>query len=459
MTRSSPALLRDSAWRGRTVLVVGLGTSGQAAARLLLAAGACVWVTDRAERAALSAPALALEVEGVRLFLGGHEDVPWGEVELVVVSPGVPSFPALQKAEAAGVEVIGELELAFRFVDAPVLAVGGTNGKSTATTLLGHMVEASGQSAFIGGNLGEPACSAPGRGKEAIVWEVSSFQMERVRLFRPRVAVLLNITEDHLDRYPDFAAYAAAKGNCFAAQTEDDIAVVPAGDVRCLEQAARGRGRLVTFGAGGDYAVLGRAVVEMASGERFDLDGADLHGKHNLTNAAAAIAAARAFGVSPAAVREGLARFRALPHRMALAGKLGGVTFYDDSKATNVGAAVTALLGLSEPRGVLVAGGRDKLGSYDDLVAALVEKGRGAVLLGEAAERLRSAIGTRVPVELTQTMEEAVFQAFRMAQPGDAVLLSPACSSYDMFKNYSERGDRFTQAVGRLSQVLEGKEK
>lgn len=442
---------------GKHVCVVGLGTSGCAAARLLLTAGARVIGTDRARREQLSSEATKLEAAGVRLEVGGHGGVPFAELDLVVVSPGVPEFAELGRAVAAGVPIIGELELAFRALEVPVLAVGGTNGKSTATTLLGHMVMAKYERTFVGGNLGQPAAEAPGQGVDCVVWEVSSFQMERVDTFRPRVAILLNITEDHLDRYPDFAAYAAAKGNCFVRQTSTDFAIIPKGDLRCEEQARRGSGRIVTFGgAGADYEVDGPSVLEVATGTRFDLSQADLHGLHNFSNAAAAIAAARAFELEPAAIEEGLRRFRALPHRMALSGRHKGINFYDDSKATNVGAAVTALRGLSEARGVLIAGGRDKLGSYDELVVALREKGRAAILLGEAAERLQQAIGRTVPTEVVKTMDEAVLRAFRLAQPGDAVLLSPACSSLDMFKNYSERGDRFTEAVRRLPEPSVG---
>lgn len=439
--------MKRPAYEGKKAIVVGLGVSGCSAIELLLREGAEVTGTDRAPLEALPARVRKL---GVPLVTGGHEGVPFEAADLIVVSPGVPSFPALEDAERAGVPVIGEVELASRFLEVPLLAVGGTNGKSTATTLLGHLVEAAGYRAFVGANLGEPACDAPLSGPDVAVFEVSSFQMERVELFRPKVAVLLNITEDHLDRYPSFEAYADAKGNCFQAQTAEDVAIGPTDDERTLRQVRRGAGRVLTFGEGGDYFLDGPAVVERATGERFDLSTVDLHGKHNYLNAAAAIAAARAFGITTAAVVEGLRRFRALPHRMGLVGRYRGVHFYDDSKATNVGAAVTALRGLTEERAVLIAGGRDKHGSYGELVDALVEKGRAVVLLGEAAERIADAIGARLPVERAKTIEGAVLRAFRAARPGDAVLLSPACSSLDMFKSYAERGDRFAAAVAEL---------
>jgi UDP-N-acetylmuramoylalanine--D-glutamate ligase len=367
------------------------------------------------------------------------------------VSPGVPSFPTLEAAERAGIEVIGELELACRFLSAPVVAIGGTNGKSTTTTLAGDLFAAAGRRVFVGGNLGEPAANAVGKEWDAVVLEVSSFQLERAPLFRPRVSVLLNVTEDHLDRYPSFALYADAKGNAFVNQEPGDTAVIPFGDAVCEEQARRGRGELVAFGTAGDYACADGIVTEARTGERFDLGSSQLHGRHNHHNAAAAIAAVRALDVPSAAIVEGLRRFEPLAHRMALVAELRGVRFYDDSKGTNVGAAVTALRGLSEPRGVLIAGGRDKQGSYAPLVEALRERGRAAVVLGEAADRIFAAIGGAVPVEHASDMDEAVRRAFRLAERGDAVLLSPACSSFDMFKSYADRGDRFRAAVVRLS--------
>jgi UDP-N-acetylmuramoylalanine--D-glutamate ligase len=373
--------------------------------------------------------------------------------DLVVVSPGVPALPELERAEHAGVEIIGELELACRFVTAPIVVVGGTNGKSTTTTLIGVLLRAAGRHAFVGGNLGTPAADAVSQAFDVVVLEVSSFQLERAPSLHPRVSLLLNVTEDHLDRYPSFTAYAEAKGNAFVNQVPGDTAVVPFGDALTEEQARRGRGDLVSFGRGGDYLVAEAAVLEAESGERFDLGSSRLHGRHNHENAAAAIAAVRALGVNAEAVRDGLADFEPLPHRMALVRELSGVRFYDDSKGTNVGASVTALTGLTEDRGVLIAGGRDKQGSYAPLVDALRERGRAVVLLGEAAPKIFDAIGGALPVEHADGMDDAVRRAFRLAQPGDAVLLSPACSSFDMFKSYAERGERFSAAVKTLTEA------
>jgi UDP-N-acetylmuramoylalanine--D-glutamate ligase len=290
---------------------------------------------------------------------------------------------------------------------------------------------------------------------DAIVLEVSSFQMERLETFRPRVSVLLNVTEDHLDRYPSFDAYARAKGNAFARQTPEDAAVVPAADAVCLREARRGQARIVTFGPGeeADMRVTDDAILDRATGERYLRSAFTLEGGHNALNAAAAIATARELGVTPATIQRVLASFRGLPHRMALVAEIGGVRYYDDSKGTNVGAVVTALAGLREARAVLIAGGRDKAGSYAPLVEALRARGRAAVLIGEAADAIASAIGDAVPVRRAVTLDEAVRASAALAEAGDAVLLSPACSSYDMFRDYKHRGDEFVRSVRALEGV------
>ena len=434
---------------GKRVIVVGLGKSGVAAAKLCLARGAHVVGTDSAAAEKISEEARGL---GIELVLGGHEGAKFEAAHLIVVSPGVPQLPELARAELVGVEVIGELELASRFIDAPVVAIGGTNGKSTTTTLVGDMFAAAGLEAFVGGNLGTPSAEAASANYDVVVFEVSSFQLERVPTFKPRVSVLLNITEDHLDRYPSLWAYAEAKGNAFVQQNPDDFAIVPEGDEDCRRQAKRGNGQILSFGSFGDYVVSGRTVTETRSGEVFDLEHSALHGRHNLENAAAAIAAVRALDLSPSAIRKALLSFRPLPHRMARVATVRGVNFYDDSKGTNVGASVTALRGLAESHGVLIAGGRDKHGAYDPLVSALEAKGRAVVVIGEAADRIAEAVGTRVPVLRAESMDDAVEQAFSAAHAGDAVLLSPACSSFDMFKSYADRGDQFVSAVQRLAQ-------
>lgn len=438
---------------GKSVVVVGLGRSGVAASQLCLARGARVVATDAAPIERLSAPARALADAGAVLAVGGHDDVPWATVDLAVVSPGVASFAALEAAEARGVPVVGELELASRFVgEVPIVAIGGTNGKSTTTTLVAEMALAAGLRTFAGANLGTPLSEAVGAAWDLLVLEISSFQAERVPTFHPKVAALLNVTDDHLDRYPSFEAYAAAKGNVFALQTSDDVAVVPAGDARCAAQAARGGGRVVRFGAGGEVSVRGGELAYPSRGFAFPVASLRISGAHNLDNAAAAIACADAAGIAHDAIARALASFEGLAHRTVLVARVGGVAYYDDSKGTNVGASVAALAGLAEAKAVLIAGGRDKLGSYEPLVRTLASKGRGLVVIGEAGPRIADAARGVLDVERARTIDEAVRLAAGMARPGDAVLLSPACSSFDMFRDYKERGDAFATAVRSLAE-------
>jgi UDP-N-acetylmuramoylalanine--D-glutamate ligase len=439
----------ESELSGKRVVVVGLGASGVAAARLCLRRGARVVANDGKPREALSDEARALEGEGATLVAGGHAAARMDEADVLVVSPGVPPLPEVAAAEARGAQVWGEVELAVRSMShaAPVVAVGGTNGKSTTTSLVGLLLEAHGMRAFVGGNLGEPLADHADERFDAVVLEVSSFQMERVDTFRPHVSALLNVTDDHLDRYASFDDYARAKGNAFRRQTGDDWAIVPAHDATCLGEAQRGRARVVTFGPGGMLDVTDDVVVDRRTDDRFARDAMALTGGHNALNVAAAVACVRPFGVSADTVRRVLREFRGLPHRTALVAEVRGVRFYDDSKGTNVGAAVTALEGLREPKAVLIAGGRDKGGSYGPLVDALGRKGRAAVLLGEAADAIARAVGDRVPVRRAATMDEAVRVGASLAERGDAVLLSPACSSFDMFRDYKHRGDEFVRAV------------
>jgi UDP-N-acetylmuramoylalanine--D-glutamate ligase len=440
--------------RGRAVIVVGLGRSGVAAARLLLARGARVIANDAAPLDRLSAEARALEREGADIAAGGHDPALFERADLVVVSPGVPPFPALLSFERSGREAIGELELASRYVSAPIALVGGTNGKSTTTALAGAMLARAGRKTFVGGNFGTPLADAVGEAWDALVLEISSFQAERVPTLHARAHALLNITDDHLDRYPSFEAYADAKGNPFARMTAEDVAVIPLGDEIVLRQAARGGARRVTFSATdprADVAAEGGAIVDRAAGARYPLERMRLRGAHNVANACAAVALATAMGAPPAAIGDALAAFEGLPHRTALVAEIEGVRFYDDSKGTNVGAAVAALSGLGEPRAVLIAGGRDKLGDYGPLVAALRERGRALVLLGEAAGRIADAAAGAIPTERAASMDDAVRRARALARPGDAVLLSPACSSFDMFRDYKDRGDAFVRAVRALA--------
>jgi UDP-N-acetylmuramoylalanine--D-glutamate ligase len=431
----------------KSVHIVGMGLSGVSAARLCSRLGATVTGFDQRPRAALDEAARSLPIEihqGLSVeSLAGSD---W-----VVVSPGVDQ-PALFDALAArGAQVIGELELGARFSEAPICAVGGTNGKSTTTELVAAMLREAGGKVFCGGNLGTPLSDACGQRWDFLVVEVSSFQLERAPTFRPEVSLLLNITDDHLDRHGSFAAYADAKGNAFVNQQPSDVAIAPFGDPEVARQVRRGSGRLCFFGASGDYVIRDASVIETSSGQVYPLAQTALSARHNQLNAAAAIAAARAFGAPNDAITRALAAYRTLPHRLSHVATIGGVAFYDDSKATNVGAAVAAIDSLTEPQVVLIAGGKGKDGSYEPLVSALRQRGRAAVLIGEAAPVIAAALAGSLEVQHAATLEAAVSLARALAQPGDAVLLAPACASFDMFSSYADRGRRFVQAVQQLA--------
>ena len=433
----------------------GRGRGGGAAARLCLARGAEVLATDASPRGRLSNEALALEAEGARLSAGGHSAADFDGRDLCVVSPGVPSFAALEAFERGGGEVIGELELASRFVTAPIALIGGTNGKSTTTALVGEAMARDGRRTFVGGNFGVPLAEVVDRAWDVLVLEISSFQAERVPTLHARAHALLNVTDDHLDRYPSLAEYADAKGNPFVRMTPEDVAVVPARDPMCARQAARGRARVVTFSGDGqdaDVAVRGGEIVDRVHGGAYPVSSLKIAGAHNLANACAAVAVAGSLGARRAAIAEALASFEGLGHRTVLVAEVGGVRFYDDSKGTNVGASVAALRGLAEARAVLIAGGRDKLGAYGPLVYALRDRGRAVALIGEAADRIAAAAEGACPITRAASMREAVRAARALAAPGDAVLLSPACSSFDMFKDYKDRGDAFVRAVRELAE-------
>ncbi len=440
---------------GKTVVVVGLGESGIAAAELARELGAKVVANDSAPADQLSPAARALADKGIKIEAGAHPGAVLAAGAVVVVSPGVPPLPVLEEARKRGAEVIGELEFASRFISAPIVAIGGTNGKSTTTALVHAMLLELGKRSFVGGNFGTPLSRVGREEFDVLVLEVSSFQTERAPTFHPRVAALLNVTDDHLDRYPNFLAYAAAKGNMFVNQGVEDVAVVPKGDSVTLREARRGEARIVTFGPGADIGVdeRGEAIVDRLRERRYPLAGVRLTGTHNHLNVSAAIACASEMGATEEAIARALAKFEGLAHRTAFVSEVAGVRYYDDSKGTNVGATVAALKGLSEARVVLIAGGRDKQGAYAPLAAELTHKGRAIVLIGEAADRIAAETKDTVPQARAGSMGEAVVLAASLAKPGDAVLLSPACSSFDMFRDYKDRGDSFVREVEALRQA------
>jgi UDP-N-acetylmuramoylalanine--D-glutamate ligase len=446
--------------KGARVLVVGLARTGLATARFLAARGAKVTVTDRKPAAELGESAAAL-AHVATLELGSHRAATFTAQDLIVLSPGVPAIPEILAARAAGVPVTGEIELAARFAAATIVAITGTNGKSTVTSLVGEILGRTGRPTFAGGNLGAPLIEAVGTPPAGpggfLVVEVSSFQLETVETFRPRVAALLNVTPDHLDRYPSMEAYVAAKGRIFVAQEPGDFAVVNGEDPLARELASRGRARCLCFSsrralAEGGWVEGPDLCIRLAAGdpvERYPSSELCIVGRHNLENALAAFLCARLVGASPEIVHAAASAFRPLRHRMELVRELGDVRFYDDSKGTNVGAVAAALEGFPRPV-ILIAGGRDKGGDYGPLREALRGCARAVILIGEAADRMEAALAGACDLCRAATLEEAVRLGHRLARPGDAVVLSPACSSFDMFRDYKHRAEVFAAAVREL---------
>jgi UDP-N-acetylmuramoylalanine--D-glutamate ligase len=441
---------------GQDVLVLGLGRSGTSAAHFCAARGARVVAAD--ERPADALPDLSALPPGVETAVGGAFPDPAG-FDLVVPSPGVP--PARYRARAR--RVWGDIEIAFRALPVPIVAVTGTNGKSTTTCLIEALLRAAGLRARAAGNLGEPALELVGLPLDVAVLEVSSFQLETIESFRPKVAVILNITPDHLDRHGSFAAYREAKARILANQQADDAAVLNVGDPEVRALADRVRGRAVPFTIGGPLErgawLDAEAVVlcgDAGPARRVSLEGLRLHGRHNRENAVAALAAVWAAGADLARAATALPAFRGLPHRMEEVARIGGVAFVNDSKATNPGAAVSALAGAGAPV-VWIAGGRGKGLDFADVADTAAKTARAAVLIGEAAASLRDALAGRIETRTAASLEEAVGVAAGLAQPGDVVLLAPACASFDQFRNFEHRGERFRAAVAALPGAVEGR--
>jgi UDP-N-acetylmuramoylalanine--D-glutamate ligase len=458
----------------KNILIVGLGISGIAAARFAKKKGASVTVTDTAGEKDLGAYAAMAHKLGVIMELGKHNIETFERADLIVVSPGVPlTISPIKRAIAKGIPIIGELELAARYIREPVIAVSGTNGKTTTTTLLGSMLENSGFKVFVGGNIGNPLIDyADKRGTaDIVVAEVSSFQLDTIDTFRPRVGVLLNITADHLDRYPDFNSYARSKGRLFENQQQSDSAVLNGSDpiIRSVTKDLRARKlifrhqensqakyRATAIIRRGDPTTPANITIHMKENQKISLDlpKTNLPGRHNLENAAAASLAAIAAGGTPEGVQSALNDFKGLPHRIEYIATLNHVRFFDDSKATNVDAVIRALETFVQPI-VLIMGGRDKGGDFRKLLEPVRQHIKKLIVMGEAKDNIKSVLeescGERV--QTASTMEDAVLSAYRGASPGDIVLLSPACSSFDMYSSYAERGEDFRRVIGNLKEV------
>ena len=441
--------------RDKTVLVLGLARTGRECARFLAGRGVKVWVSDRRSAQELKAEMDSLVGLPIGYRLGG-EDKNWLDgVDYVIPSPGVPTEnDLLKEATARGIAVLSEIEFAFRFFGAPLVAITGTNGKSTTTTLIGEMLMAAGKKVFLGGNLGAPFIGAANDKWDWGVVEISSFQLEWVEEFRPQIALLLNVTEDHLDRYATFTDYCAAKERIFAAQTNDDVAILNRDDPLVWAMHERLRARVVSFGSSevrdGVFAGAGEIVWrDGGNEERFSLARVRIQGVHNVENMMAAIAAAKCAGVSRAAIQRVLERFPGLEHRLEFIREKDGARYYNDSKGTNVGAVVKSLASFSAPV-ILLAGGVDKGGDYGVLAGEIQQKVRRLILFGAAKDVMAGALGHLTETVIVEDIQFAVRDAAEHARAGDVVLLSPACSSFDQFRNYAERGKVFKNLVREL---------
>lgn len=441
--------------RDKKVLVVGLARTGIECARFLLNQGAKVSVSDLRSETDLKQEINALKGLPIDYLLGGEERRWLDEVDLVVPSPGVPAANSLlHEACRRGIEILSEVELAYRFFRFPIVAITGTNGKSTTTTLVGLMLKANGTRVFTGGNIGAPLIGFVGADWEWGVVEISSFQLEWIEEFRPRVAVLLNLTEDHLDRYPDFAAYCRAKERILENQTAKDVAVLNRDDPLVWGFRQGRRARIISFGFSevdeGVFAKSEEIVWRDASSEeRFPLGHVKIQGVHNVENMMAAIAAAKAIGIPAEIIQQTLEEFPGLEHRLEFVREKDGVRYYNDSKGTNVGAVVKSLASFSVPV-ILLAGGVDKGGDYGVLREGVGKRVKRLVLFGAAKKMIAKALGALTETVIVDDMEAAVRDAHQHARPGDVVLLSPACSSFDMFRNYAERGRIFKSLVQAL---------
>ena len=403
-----------------------------------------------------------LQAAGVELELGGHRSATLAGADLIVASPGVPlEQPVFDAARAQGVEIIGELELAFRWLQGPVIAITGTKGKSTTTTLIGRMLSAAGRHVLVGGNIGVPLSSQVDEStpESVHVVEASSFQLETTTTFRPWIALWVNFADDHLDRHPDVESYAAAKARIFANQTASDWAVVNADDAAVMDKSSGTRAQRVRFStsghldegfvASGDWIVRRTTTAE----ERLvPVSAVELTGVHMLHNVIAAVAVSAIAGVQPDAMVSALRGFHGLPHVMEPAGEVGGVRFVNDSKATNVEAARRSIESFAHGV-VAIVGGRYKGGDFGELREPLRARGRAVVAIGEAAPRVREALAGTVPVLDAESMEAAVARGFEAARPDGVVVLAPACSSFDWFRDYAERGEAFKAAVERLKKT------
>ena len=443
---------------GKRVLVVGLARTGLVSALFSAAYGAKVTATDERPIPEVAEAAEKLRVAGVKLELGGFVPQTFLEQDLIVVSPGVPAkIEPLENARAKGIPVWSEIELAWRFLRGKLVAITGSNGKTTTTSLVAHILKTSNVPTLIGGNIGTPllALVETSVDTSVTVAEISSFQLETIDSFRPEIGVLLNLTPDHLDRHITFEEYAGAKMRMFENQLEKDIALLNADDPEVTKRMPAkpkifwfSRQKRVATGAflRDDQIIFRHEGSEVELARLADIQ---LRGQHNVENVLASCAAAYLAGAVPAAIAAGVKSFRGVEHRLEFVAELSGVQYYNDSKATNVDAAVKAVEAFPGPL-VVILGGRDKGSPYTPLRELLHERARLALLIGESAEKIAADLGDAVAFENAGTLQQALHIAARHVQPGDTVLLAPACSSFDQFENYEHRGRVFKELVAQM---------
>ena len=448
----------------KRVLVVGLGKSGVASALFLKAKGARVTVSDSKPQDQLKDQIPVLLDNGIAVETGGHGERTFGGQDLIVVSPGVPTdSPPLVQARALGENVIGEVELAAQFFPGRIVAITGSNGKTTTTTLAGEIIAAAGYRTAVGGNIGTPAISLveSATPDTTAVLEVSSFQLETIQTFRPQIAVVLNVTPDHLDRHRTFAAYADAKARIFENQRAGDFTVLNADDPTCVELAARTRAQVFWFSRTaevkqGAFAREGRILFRDASGQKeiMLVSEIPLKGAHNVENVLAAVCVGALLGCEPDRIRTAVRNFKAVEHRLEHVATIDGVDYYNDSKATNVDATIKAIE--SFPANIhLILGGKDKDSNYTVLNELLQKRVKRVYTIGAAAAKIESQIVSSnnggPEIDHAETLETAIRHAAEVATPGDIVLLAPACASFDQFRNYEHRGKAFKQVVSALA--------
>jgi UDP-N-acetylmuramoylalanine--D-glutamate ligase len=453
----------------KRIVVVGLGITGEAVARFLIRRGAVITVTDTASGTQVEKTAEKLIAMGVKVKLGGHYPELFRGTDMIIVSPGVPhTLEHLKQARKRGIPVMGEIELACRFISEPIIAITGTNGKTTTTTLVSEMLKCSGINTFVGGNIGNPLIDYVDTNQKAewLVVELSSFQLDTIKEFRPKVAVLLNITDDHMDRYPDFDAYRDSKTRIFKNQTSDDFAVLNISD-SVIGQISHGvKARKLLVGQKDVFSdkPVNAAVIEKTTGlsnyrisvymngsQRWEpqFSGFKPEGIHNLENASASIMAALVAGGTKTGIELALANFKGLSHRLEHIANFNGVAFINDSKATNTDAVAKAMETFANPQ-IVIMGGRDKDSDFENLSKIVKKHVKRLILIGEATEKIHHIMGDIVVTETAATMSDAVNKAYKASSPGDLVLLAPGCASFDMYENYKQRGEAFRQAVDCL---------